>query len=764
MHRWLAVPILLVALPLTGAENLVRNPSFEQFDEAGRALVWQWHAGRAVGEHAFDTQLARTGRASLRITNPTPRAPHVFCHLEQTIAVSPNRQYTLSAYARGGHAGGAWIGGGEGWKVRRVLPAGSAWQRCEITFTSGPEERAWTLMILSEDGGPPLWIDDLQLEEGPRATAFELPQPLEPGAMELRVIAGEQGVNKLPNASFEKQVEGQSAGWRWDRRNTDATCTPDGPGHSGRVALRFTNGTAFGAHVYGSLSLAEPLPVAPNTTYTLSYWCRTTGRPGRAWVGGGTDWRVRLIVPHTNGEWQRVSTTFTTGDQDTSIPVLAVIESPSPPFWIDDVQLEPGAAMTAFEAPDTVLPAQLAIAPGAPLGTAPAAWKPELYPPGSWAFCDRELTLDGLFSQPAASTGTIEVRLKDGDAVLAAARHAGLPIRARLQARWGLPAETPEQKRRVERMHFSGRSRAASSLDKSKFRDRSNLLRAGLRVALQASHCGLQQYLERENSIDVRGEWHDRDDTGSAICGVVTDDDNRPTLADLASDGRIEHREPDVTTPKLFAGFGHRGSLLPSFPPSVLRDRLHRVFGAARAMSTLLARQYGGTPQRQRDRDARPPGSTSPYNRFRVRKEDERIDDHGQGPDYRPGLDPEKDRCDARDSARMARHARRQHRRPSQDEEPSRSRRIARGAEKSASADRCDECVALMPTLDTNVLVRFLVSDDVAQGAAAIELVRRATAAGESLFVPITRWLRRPASNPCELSTGRLPRCRGRIC
>jgi len=445
MHRWLAVPILLVALPLTGAENLVRNPSFEQFDEAGRALVWQWHAGRAVGEHAFDTQLARTGRASLRITNPTPRAPHVFCHLEQTIAVSPNRQYTLSAYARGGHAGGAWIGGGEGWKVRRVLPAGSAWQRCEITFTSGPEERAWTLMILSEDGGPPLWIDDLQLEEGPRATAFELPQPLEPGAMELRVIAGEQGVNKLPNASFEKQVEGQSAGWRWDRRNTDATCTPDGPGHSGRVALRFTNGTAFGAHVYGSLSLAEPLPVAPNTTYTLSYWCRTTGRPGRAWVGGGTDWRVRLIVPHTNGEWQRVSTTFTTGDQDTSIPVLAVIESPSPPFWIDDVQLEPGAAMTAFEAPDTVLPAQLAIAPGAPLGTAPAAWKPELYPPGSWAFCDRELTLDGLFSQPAASTGTIEVRLKDGDAVLAAARHAGLPIRARLQARWGLPAETPEQ-------------------------------------------------------------------------------------------------------------------------------------------------------------------------------------------------------------------------------------------------------------------------------------------------------------------------------
>ncbi|MBW7925761.1 MAG: type II toxin-antitoxin system VapC family toxin [Burkholderiaceae bacterium] len=43
-----------------------------------------------------------------------------------------------------------------------------------------------------------------------------------------------------------------------------------------------------------------------------------------------------------------------------------------------------------------------------------------------------------------------------------------------------------------------------------------------------------------------------------------------------------------------------------------------------------------------------------------------------------------------------------------------------------------------MPALDTNVLVRFLVRDDGAQAAAATELVRRAAAAGEALFVPIT--------------------------
>ena len=43
-----------------------------------------------------------------------------------------------------------------------------------------------------------------------------------------------------------------------------------------------------------------------------------------------------------------------------------------------------------------------------------------------------------------------------------------------------------------------------------------------------------------------------------------------------------------------------------------------------------------------------------------------------------------------------------------------------------------------MAALDTSVLVRFLVRDDAVQAAAATELVRRTTAAGAALFVPIT--------------------------
>ncbi len=43
-----------------------------------------------------------------------------------------------------------------------------------------------------------------------------------------------------------------------------------------------------------------------------------------------------------------------------------------------------------------------------------------------------------------------------------------------------------------------------------------------------------------------------------------------------------------------------------------------------------------------------------------------------------------------------------------------------------------------MAALDTNVLVRFLVSDDAEQGEAAARLIRGVAEAGSTLFVPVT--------------------------
>jgi len=53
-----------------------------------------------------------------------------------------------------------------------------------------------------------------------------------------------------------------------------------------------------------------------------------------------------------------------------------------------------------------------------------------------------------------------------------------------------------------------------------------------------------------------------------------------------------------------------------------------------------------------------------------------------------------------------------------------------------------------MAALDTNVLVRFVVRDDVAQWTSTVNLMRRTRAAGQRLFVPVsvvleTEWVLR---------------------
>jgi predicted nucleic-acid-binding protein len=43
-----------------------------------------------------------------------------------------------------------------------------------------------------------------------------------------------------------------------------------------------------------------------------------------------------------------------------------------------------------------------------------------------------------------------------------------------------------------------------------------------------------------------------------------------------------------------------------------------------------------------------------------------------------------------------------------------------------------------MPALDTNVLVRYVITDDAAQGAAVRRLIRSSVESGRALFVPVT--------------------------
>ena len=100
--------------------------------------------------------------------------------------------------------------------------------------------------------------------------------------------------NLISNPSFEETTaNGVPVGWQWDRRNTDAICVADHTqAHRGRQSLFLTNGTAFGAHVYGMLWRAQPVRLAEGKPYTMSAWIRSDA-PGIVSLVGGADWQFR---------------------------------------------------------------------------------------------------------------------------------------------------------------------------------------------------------------------------------------------------------------------------------------------------------------------------------------------------------------------------------------------------------------------------------------------------------------------------------------
>jgi hypothetical protein len=150
--------------------------------------------------------------------------------------------------------------------------------------------------------------------------------------------------NLLDNASFEQaDPNGIPTGWQWDPRNTDATCVIDrSVAHSGRQSLRLTNGTAFGAHIYGMLYRPGPIRLTEGKTYTLSAWVRSDA-PGVTSLVAGANWQYRAEFVKTTGQWRRVATTFTAGRDDAQFVVRINTESPTRGVWIDDVRVEEGS-------------------------------------------------------------------------------------------------------------------------------------------------------------------------------------------------------------------------------------------------------------------------------------------------------------------------------------------------------------------------------------------------------------------------------------
>ena len=258
-------------------------------------------------------------------------------------------------------------------------------------------------------------------------------------ALRITVAWEEPAPNLVPNPSFEDIEDGVPRGWRWDPRNTDAALTlvDDGP-RSGLRALKITNGTMFGAHVYGWLGLAEPVRVEPEQPYVLSCYVRADD-PGLAWIGGGQDWNVRLRIPPTGGAWQRVSHVFHTRPDEHSWTIMVVSESPTVGIYLDDVKLEAGEIATPFDDGASAAEPFFSVKAvergveraggGGPVDPADR-WNPDLYPPESWLFIgpDGRAAFAGIVELPRGSScAELEARIlkADGEIVAAARRETG---------------------------------------------------------------------------------------------------------------------------------------------------------------------------------------------------------------------------------------------------------------------------------------------------------------------------------------------------
>lgn len=192
-------------------KNLVPNASFEcgadgwGSAEADRPAHWGGPMNRLFGE--LDVSQACDGRTSLRIElSPDHRPVSFFDYYELTrepilaplaanagfLEVAAGKPYTLSVFLKAAHENTpAMLAVREfmGRTHTKPLRVSTEWQRYECTFTPS---RRWCYVLAGPDlrktrsnPSPPaaatVWIDAIQLEQGPSATEFAPRQSVEFG-------------------------------------------------------------------------------------------------------------------------------------------------------------------------------------------------------------------------------------------------------------------------------------------------------------------------------------------------------------------------------------------------------------------------------------------------------------------------------------------------------------------------------------------------------------------------------------------------------
>lgn len=333
------IPLLVLALSAT-AQNLILNSSFEiNHNDSNVPMPWHFEPGRAKATCELYTKDARSGSACLKITNPSTKQPHVFGALTQLSArLSANQPYTISFYIKAKNHGYIWFGGGKTWQHRGVVnkTTPDAWTRVSYTFTPTKEDLPFVFRINIDDKTDGVLIDDVQIEMGTKATPYVFAKPLKPGEAEATFKPLQFSENLITNPSFETLSAVRPQDWIWDKRNTNSTFEIINDTDFGERAIRIRNNTGFAPHVYCWFGHLGDVPVKPNTIYSISIMARTHDN-NVAWFGGGHGWKVRKHIPSTDGKWQAIRHTFTTGPEDTSFPFMIVSERIAKQLDIDEI-------------------------------------------------------------------------------------------------------------------------------------------------------------------------------------------------------------------------------------------------------------------------------------------------------------------------------------------------------------------------------------------------------------------------------------------
>ncbi len=176
--RWYISIAVLFFLPLAaGAQNLVVNGGFEE----GMGS-WKEHLNGGQSSGRIDATRAHSGKASYHITNATPLTPQKYYRIFQNISVQPNTRYVIGVWCKGRSVGQCWFGGGPGWLFKNILPAGDYdWRWISTEYTTGPEERSFELMLLTESETGDLWLDDVYFAPANSAVGEFYPPQVEKG-------------------------------------------------------------------------------------------------------------------------------------------------------------------------------------------------------------------------------------------------------------------------------------------------------------------------------------------------------------------------------------------------------------------------------------------------------------------------------------------------------------------------------------------------------------------------------------------------------